>query len=104
MHAYIKSRQVRILEDFGIELLQRKIEAGHREALALEQRGRLRQGKRLPSQLIGINEHDFEAVSYFDFGRSSNGARPGSRLAPAFSRRSRYCRHSASRFLPSQYR
>src|SRR5439155_23329563 len=63
MHAHIKSRQVRILEDFGIELLQRKIEAGHRKALALEQRGRLRQGKRLPPQLIEVYEDDLEGAS-----------------------------------------
>jgi len=58
MHAYIKSHQARSLQDFGVELLQRKIEAGHRKALALQPRGRLRQGKRLPPQLIGVYEDD----------------------------------------------
>ena len=85
-----------MLEDLGIELLQRKIEAAHRKALALKPGGRLRQGKRLPPQLIGIDENDLEWLSYFDFGRSSKGAEPGSRLAPAASMRLRYCRHSSS--------
>src|SRR5438445_7813388 len=52
-----------MLQDSGIELLQRKIEAGHREALALQPRGRLRQGKRLPPQLIGVYEDDLEGAS-----------------------------------------
>ena len=125
MHAHIKSHQVRIFQDVGIELLQRKIEASHRKALALQQGSRLRQGKRLPPQFIGIDEDDLEGrqslrahatwdnidgesrgggSSYFDFGRCSKGAGPGSRLAPASSRRSRYCRHSASRLVPSQNR
>src|ERR687896_191374 len=102
MHPHIDGHQVGVPQDFGIELLQRKIEAAHRKALALEPCGRLRQGKRLPPQLIGVDEYDLEGARYFDFGRGSKGAGPGSRLAPACSRRLRYSRHRFSRFWPSQ--
>ncbi len=104
VHAHIYGHDARTLQDFRFDLLQRKIEAGHCKALALEPGNRLRQGERLPPQLIGVDEDDLKWVSYFDFGRCSKGAGPGSRLAPACSRRSRYSRHSVSRFLPSQYR
>jgi hypothetical protein len=63
MHAHIESHQARILHDLGIELLQRKIKAGHHKALALQQGGWLRQGKRLPPQLIRIYEDDLEGAS-----------------------------------------
>jgi hypothetical protein len=33
--------------------------------------GKLREGKGLTPQLIGIYEDDFEWVGYFDFGRPS---------------------------------
>ena len=89
MHAHVKRHQARILQSLGIELLERKIDAAHREALALQPRGRLGQGERLPPQLIGVDEDDLERVGYFDFGRCSNGAGPGSRLAPASARRLR---------------
>ena len=72
MHAHIKRHQARILQDFGIELLQRKIEAAHRKALALEPGGRLRQGKRLPPQLIGVNEDDLEEASRSKFCHGSD--------------------------------
>jgi hypothetical protein len=104
MHADINTDQARIREAFRIELLERKVEAAHRKAFALQPGGRLCQGKRLPPQLVGIDENDLEWVRYFDFGRCSNGAGPDSRLAPACSRRSRYSRHRVSRFLPSQYK
>ena len=89
MHAHIKRYQARVLEYFRIELLQREIEAGHREACALEPRRRLGQGERLPPQLVGVDEDDLERVGYFDFGRASKGVEPVSRLAPACSRRFR---------------
>ncbi len=56
-----------------------------RQAKPLRKHGR----KRLPPQLVGVDEHDLEGARYLDFGRGSKGAGPGSRLAPAFSRRSR---------------
>ena len=125
MHAHINRDQARILQHFGIELLERQIDATHRKALALEPGGGLRQGKRLPPQFTGIDEDNLEGgrhfehrqsrnrgqhgrrkprarCSYFDFGRCSKGAEPGSRLAPASLRPSRYFSHNASRLLPSQ--
>ena len=63
MHAHMNRHQARISQDVGIELLQRKIEACHRKALALEQRRRLRQAKRLPPQFIGVDEDDLEGQS-----------------------------------------
>lgn len=81
--------QARALQRFAIEILQRKIEATYRKAFALQPRGGLGEGERLPPQLIGIDEDDLEATGYFDFGRASKGAGPVSRLAPASSRRLR---------------
>ena len=104
VHADVHGDQVRVLERCGFELLQRKIEAQNLEALALQPGGGLRQRERLPPQLVGIDQYGLAGAGYLDFGRASNGADPGSRLAPARSRRWRYSCHSFSRFWPSQYR
>ena len=90
VHAHVDGDHARTPEDRRIELLQRQVEAGHGKAVATQQRRRGGEGERLPAQLVGVDENDLDGrFDYFDFGRCGNGAGPGSRLAPAASRRPR---------------
>ena len=60
MHADIQRHQAGIPEQVGVELLQRKVEAGHRKTLVLEHGGRLGQGERLAPQFVRVDQHDPE--------------------------------------------
>ena len=96
MHACVERHQPRRSQDLRIELLERKVDAAHLEAVSLQPGCRLCQRERLPPELIRVDQDDFEGGSYLDFGRWAKGAGPGSRLAPASFRRARYCCHISS--------
>ena len=103
MHACVERYQPRRSQDLGLELLERKVDAAYREAVAPQPSRGLGQGERLPPQFVRVDQDDLEGGRYLDFGRCAKGAGPGSRLAPASFRRARYCCHISSWRRPYSY-